>query len=64
LSAKLAVVVLRIVCVPLTVKLPVTTISSANVLAPATLCVPVVLTTELSTAKVPELLVIPSPPVK
>ena len=53
---------LIVVCVPLTVKLPDKTISSLNVFAPLILCVPVVLTTVLSTAIAPLDTSIPEPP--
>ena len=62
LSPVETVVELTVVVVPLTVKLPETTMSSLNVLSPPTVCVPVVLTTELSRSKLLALAVIPSPP--
>ena len=55
LSSTVKVSVLTIVCVPLTVKLPLSIKSSLNVLAPPTVCVPDVLTTELSTLTAPAL---------
>ena len=64
LSAKLIVSVLTVVVVPETVKFALNTTSLLKVFAPPMLCVPEVLTTVLSTAKVPELFVIPSPPVR
>ena len=48
----------------LTVILPLKIVSLVNVLAPPILCVPVVLTTVLSTATEPLLISIPSPPLK
>ena len=55
MSSTVNVSVFKIVCVPLTVKLPLNIASLLNVLAPAIVCVPVVLTTVLSTAKAPPL---------
>ena len=62
LSPVETVVELTVVVVPLTVKSPFITTASLNVLAPAIVCVPVVLTTELSKSKLLALAVIPSPP--
>ena len=62
LSPVETVVELIVVVVPLTVRSPLTTMLSLNVLAPAIVCVPVVLTTVLSTSKLLALAVKPSPP--
>ena len=64
LSSTVKVSVATVVCVPLTVKLPETTMSLLNVLAPAILCVPLVLTTVLSTENEPLLTSKPSPAVR
>ena len=49
LSSTVRVSVFKIVCVPFTVKLPLNMASLLNVLAPAIVCVPLVLTTVAST---------------
>ena len=63
LSSTVNVSVLTVVCVPFTVKLPESIKSLVNVLAPPIFCVPVVLTTVLSTVISSALAVIPSPPI-
>ena len=62
LSPVETVVELIVVVVPLTVKSPLNIALSLNVLAPAIVCVPVVLTTVLSTSRLLALDVRPSPP--
>ena len=62
LSSTSSVAVLRVVVVPSTVKLPLTVTLFENVLFPAIVCAPVVLTTVLSTAKVPDPVI--GPPVR
>ena len=62
LSPVETVVELIVVVVPLTVKSPFITTSLLNVLAPAIVCVPLVLTTVLSTSRLLALAVRPSPP--
>ena len=62
LSSTVNVSVFKIVCVPFTVKFPLNTASLLNVLAPAIVCAPVVLTTVGSTSMSFAFAVIPSPP--
>ena len=62
MSSTFKVAVSKVVVVPLTSRFPVTIISFEKVLSPAIVCVPEVLTTVLSTAKVPKPVI--APPVK